>query len=1056
MLRDRTLEISALCLLCGVVLAPSAAFAANKAITGLPNVSSHAYTGPKLRASLPPSLQTRLKGPVQIAIKLQDPPLVVEVGANAKQNGIRMTVAQQRAYVAQLLQKQSVVVGQMKTLGATILGQVTKGHNAIIVTIDASQVQALHNIAGVIAVRPLPDLTLADAQPDLATTVNYLGGISVHNIGLTGEGIRIAMLDTGIDYTHYNLGGSGNVADYNAAKAAASGTPPPSLFPTAKVIGGYDFTGDVWPNGTLQPDPNPIDLNGHGTLTADAAAGQSNDNVHFGMAPGAQLYAVKVCSSVSSSCSGVAILEGLEFALDPTNSGTLNNAVNIISMSIGGPFGQREDDVSEAVTDVVNFGVVTVLSAGNDGDIPYIVAHAAAAPEALAVAATSAVTATGIPLVVNSPPSIAGTYGDTATLTFAPVNTTVTANVVYIGRGCPANSISTGSPADPYLANPSGAIALIDRGSCSVSLKIDAAANAGAVGVLIGLVAPGQAVTFAESGGSNFVPSLVIDQATSNAIKSALSSSMVNATISPNNAISLAGNVASYSSRGPNYSYNMLKPDMSAPGDIIAAAVGTGTGQTEETGTSFACPLVAGAAALLLSQNHTLGPVDVKALLMETTEPSVYENQQLEPGYLAPLSRIGSGELRADRAAAATTAVWDSSNTLAVSLSFGEYRLNTNQTYRKKVMIRNYSNMNRTYTIGNVYRDAPNMTGVTISVPASVYVPANGTASFLMTLSVNAASLPAWTLDGGANGGNGELLNTVEYAGYLTFTSGSENVHIPWHILPHQAADVAPSVSSLALGGAPTLLQLTNLSSPIDGPVDLFSWTGTGVQFPASALPAPGSDYAVINLRAVGVRLVCTANCNTSPVYGVQFAINTFGQRSHPDVPAVFDVVLDLNNDGTPDVVIFNEDLGTAAGGAFTGQNGVFVEDLTSGSGAAYFYTIADLDSANVILTAPLSAVTTTTGLSLQPSTAFTFSVLAADNFYTGNVTDSIAGMKYELDSPQDFTVPATLSVPHGSSSLLTVFPSSPYNGHSPSQKGLLLMYTNGTGQEASMVTVFP
>jgi hypothetical protein len=132
-----------------------------------------------------------------------------------------------------------------------------------------------------------------------------------------------------------------------------------------------------------------------------------------------------------------------------------------------------------------------------------------------------------IPLVVNSPPSIAGSYSDTAQLAFAPINAGVSGNVVYVGRGCPG---------DPYLANPSGQIALIDRGACSVSLKIDRAAQAGATGVLIGLVAPGDAISFSYGGGTHFVPSLVITQATSNLIKGALGSP-VNVTISPSNAI---------------------------------------------------------------------------------------------------------------------------------------------------------------------------------------------------------------------------------------------------------------------------------------------------------------------------------------------------------------------------------------------------------------------------------------------------------------------------------------------------------------------------------------
>jgi hypothetical protein len=147
-------------------------------------------------------------------------------------------------------------------------------------------------------------------------------------------------------------------------------------------------------------------------------------------------------------------------------------------------------------------------------------------------------TAAAIPLVINSPASIAGTYTNTATLSFAPVNAAVIGDVVFLGRGCPAGSISPGSPADTYLADPNGKIALIDRGACGISLKIDRAVQAGAIGVLIGLVAPGNPISFFSVGGSHFVPSLVITQADSNTIKNTLSvPATVNATISPANAL---------------------------------------------------------------------------------------------------------------------------------------------------------------------------------------------------------------------------------------------------------------------------------------------------------------------------------------------------------------------------------------------------------------------------------------------------------------------------------------------------------------------------------------
>ncbi len=1034
------------------------ATAQNGGVTYPSSLSDAAYPGPATSAINPKGTSKVLTGRVQVGIKLQDAPLVVAVGANAKQNGIAMTAAQQIAYLAQLKQKQDAVMAQVAALGGTELGRVSKAHNAIAVSVDASALQAIHGISGVVAVRPLADYQVSLAPPpvpDIPTTDAYIGAAAVQAGGFTGQGIRVAMLDTGIDYTHYNLGGSGLVSDYNIALAAAAGTPPATLFPTSKVVGGFDFTGEIWPNGPLAPDPNPLDLNGHGSHTSDILGGKSLDGLHLGTAPGTQLYAVKVCSSVSSSCSGVAILEGLDFALDPNNTGTLNDAVDIISMSIGGSFGQREDDESEAFTDIVNFGVMSVISAGNDGDIPYVLAQPASTPEVLALAATTSVVGSAIPLVINSPASIAGTYTNTATFDFIPI-TPVTADIVYVGRGCPAGSISTGSPADPYQANPNGKIALIDRGSCSVSLKIDAAANAGAVGVLIGLVAPGDAVSFSNGGGSNFPPSLVITQSTSNVIKTALNTSSVNGTISPNNAIPLSTNVASYSSRGPSYSYNTLKPDMSAPGTMDAAQPGTGNGMTTESGTSFACPLTAGVAALMLSKNHTLAPTDLKALLMETAETNVFQNSATQPGVLAPLSRMGGGEVRADRATAATTAVWDSSAPLAVSISFGTYRLNANQSFKKKLFIKNYSNTSRLYTISNTYRDAPNLTGATISVPSSITVPANTISSFTMTLTVNAAALPTWTLNGGSQGNNGELLNTVEYAGFLTFTAGPETVHIPWHILPHKSANVQPASTSLALGGNSANLNITNTGGAVGGLVDVFSLTGVGTQFPPSVLPAPGADFAVINLQAVGVRGVClNSPCTT---FGAQFAVTTFGQRSHPDVPAEFDVLIDVNNDGINDLDIFTADIGQETTGTLSGQNGVFVADLAAGTASGpFFFTIADLDSANAILTVPLSALKTAGGLQLLISTPFTFSVLAFDNYFTGNLTDLIGPMKYELDMPQLFPASSEFTVAPGGSSALTIIPTAPYNGNSPSQTGLLFMYTDGkAGQEASIVKVTP
>lgn len=144
-----------------------------------------------------------------------------------------------------------------------------------------------------------------------------------------------------------------------------------------------------------------------------------------------------------------------------------------------------------------------------------------------------------VPLVINSPATIAGSYTGTARLSWAPVTALVTGKVVYIGRGCPAGSIDGTNPDDLYLTDPRGAIALIDRGGCHVSLKADRATRAGAIAVLIGDNTDEPAFSFQYGGGSQFAPSLSITKAISDAIKSVLGIAPVYVTLDPKNAIPL-------------------------------------------------------------------------------------------------------------------------------------------------------------------------------------------------------------------------------------------------------------------------------------------------------------------------------------------------------------------------------------------------------------------------------------------------------------------------------------------------------------------------------------
>ena len=260
----------------------------------------------------------------------------------------------------------------------------------------------------------------------------------------------------------------------------------------------------------------------------------------------------------------------------------------------GAGYGQREDDLAQACNNAVAAGIVVVASAGNDGDKPFVVSSPSVGPGVVSVAQTQVATAFGIPLVVTAPASIAGVYSNTATLDFAPVGAGVAnTSVVFVGRGCVG---------DAYAADPAGKIALIDRGVCAVSEKIDRAANAGAVGVLIGLVAPGDAQSFSQGNGSLFVPSLVITQSTSNIDQRAPQRVRTSWSQRCRRPTAFRSPIAWSRRRlaGPAYSYGTLKPDIGAPGASVSALAGTGSGEAAFGGTSGAAPMVSGAAALVI------------------------------------------------------------------------------------------------------------------------------------------------------------------------------------------------------------------------------------------------------------------------------------------------------------------------------------------------------------------------------------------------------------------------------------------------------------------------
>jgi len=363
------------------------------------------------------------------------------------------------------------------------------------------------------------------------------------------------------------------------------------------------------------------------------------------------------------------------------------------------------------------------------------------------------------------------------------------------------------------------------------------------------------------------------------------------------------------------------------------------------------------------------------------------------------------------------------------SLSFGYLNVSEPATLVRRVRVQNYGRTSRSYSLSSEFRFANDATGaVQLSMPRDLFVPARGSQTFDVIMKIDPARLPDWKLDGGRNGGTGALLEAVEFDGYIRLQDASDEVHLPWHVLPHKSADLRAIDKTVTIDAdRPGSLVLQNLARAQVGYFEVFALTGTSPRIPRENLPGDGDDFAITDLAAVGVRLIDNAF--------LQFAVNTFGRRAHPAYPAEFDVFIDTNLDGKADYDVFTLESG---GANTTGQTAVAVQKMPATANTparVLFFADADLDSGNIILTVPLAA------LQIAPTTKFRFDVVAFDNYFTGDATDAIEGMEFTPALPRFTTRTATGAVGPLGRGVLQIGAVASGVEASPSQTGLLLLY---------------
>jgi len=767
-----------------------------------------------------------------------------------------------QSVMSQIESSQTKVKNAINSMDADlkIVATTSKLVNSIVVEGNHKQIASLLNNAEVAAILPIYDYKL-----DVAASAEYIKAKAVIDAGIaSGKGQRVAVLDTGVDYTHKALGGSGLVADYKAAVAAKSEMPN---WPQGKVIGGWDFVNN---------DPNPIDVTtNHGTHVSHSVVG---------IAPDVELLVYSVCNS---GCSGIAQLNALEASMDPNGDGDISDRVDTVNMSLGGDFGDVEDGAVQAmINEMVKLGVNLVISAGNDGPTPFVVGGPSTTNSALSVGAmthpTTKVGKIEASIAGNTVTAIGAGFNKSNAYSF----TNTVAPIVYPAankNGCAA-----------YTEDLTGKTVLIDRGTCGFTVKVLNAQLKGASFVIVANnAANAGAIVMGGTDDKITIPSVMVSKEDGDAIKAALASGDVPFSITSTE-VTTAGAIATFTSRGPSIG-GTLKPEITAPGtDILTAHPGLGEGLSPISGTSFSSPITAGAVSIIREALPHRNAFEVKATIMNAANLDVtLEPKEINPDTeLAPISYIGSGLVDVEKAINLPVAAWNK-DTKQAALAFGLLALNKTTSITKTVTVKNFSAAEKTYTlkVDQRFQNDLDSGALSFALPASVTIPAGQTVDFDVTATIDPTKLPEWTLtssyelDGTAADAS-VALTLSEYDGAIEFMDGeSKALHLVYHVLPKAAAAISVETEVTEDGLVRTLTNVgaTSITDPFTAPLIATS---------------PVDESKRHDLLNASSELLLSSSCDTG------IAIYNTLQMRDPIVHALvasYDVDYDLNNDGVWD-----------------------------------------------------------------------------------------------------------------------------------------------------------
>ncbi len=720
------------------------------------------------------------KGKVSVMIELDATPAVKTYALN-RSRGTAAARDAGRSQVSVVRRAQSVVLARLArpATKARTIYRVQNAYSGVAVVTDASRLAALAQLPGVKAIHRLTPKTISNSSsvPLIGAPQAWQGAPS-----MTGAGVSVGIIDTGIDYTHKDFGGIGTKAAYLAAKTADQST----WTPTTKVVGGYDFAGDAYAPGdgadVPVPDANPLDCNGHGSHVAGTAAGfgvttdgetysdgytapipASTFSIGPGVAPEADLYALRVFG-----CDGSTnlVTPALDWAADPNDDGNFADHLDVVNMSLGSSYGSPQDPDAVASNNLVDLGTMVVASIGNSGDVYEVGGSPGNATKVLAVAASDDGNDVVDGLKIDSPADIepADTVDGDQNNIFAALKSVAydwdnepgvtNTEVVKVGDWSqPPSDTNNTDGCSAYTAGEAatlvGKIVLqfwtdgSDR-RCGSVARSGNANTAGAAGAIFG---NDQNSFSAGITGSTVIPVMITIKQASDAINAELDGGTpVRATLTNElrNSVQIVtpgavDQLASFSSRGVGMSGN-VKPDVAAPGvTTFSVAVGTGDEGIAESGTSMAAPHVAGEAALVRGAHPGWSVEQAKAAIMNTATQDVFTGPNHTGDVYGP-ERVGAGRVKADAAVEATTLAYNKTDHGAVSVSFGPIAATGTTKRSKTVTVENNGDSVATYSLA--YRAAIATPGASYTVsPTSVTVQPGSKVDVTVTLIVDATQL---------------------------------------------------------------------------------------------------------------------------------------------------------------------------------------------------------------------------------------------------------------------------------------------------------------------------